>query len=86
MKITLLYILIIAIGISCNAGKHEMKDNYIDKSSSFSHIKFDFIAKKIDSTYGIVEIKGTLSNDNKDTVYFLTSTCDGLQYSLHGLL
>lgn len=45
-------------------------------------ISFDISAKRTNSFNGIIEIKATLFNNNVDTSYFLTSTCDGDQYSL----
>jgi hypothetical protein len=45
-------------------------------------IRFAFKAGRINTFKETIEIKGTLYNDNSDTAYFLSSTCDGEQYSL----
>jgi hypothetical protein len=46
------------------------------------NIRFNFTAVRIDTINETVEIKASLSNDNADTVYFLSTSCDGEQYSL----
>jgi hypothetical protein len=46
------------------------------------NIRFDFSAGRINTFKETIEIKATLFNDNADTVYFLSSSCDGEQYSL----
>ena len=46
------------------------------------NIRFDFTAGQIEKNDETIEIKASLFNDNLDTVYFLSSTCDGEQYSL----
>lgn len=49
------------------------------------NIRFDFKAINkpgFHTVYKSFEVTGTLFNDNPDTAYFLTTTCDGPQYSL----
>ena len=64
--------------------------------SSNDSIRFDFSAKwivgwDVEREYiiggrimraGTIEVNATLYNDNTDTVYFLSGTCDGDQYKL----
>lgn len=45
-------------------------------------IRFDISARRINPSKDAIEIKATLFNNNVDTIYFLTSTCEGDQYSL----
>ncbi len=46
------------------------------------NIRFDFKVARINNFKETIEITATLFNDNTDTAYFLSSTCDGEQYSL----
>lgn len=43
---------------------------------------FDFSAQRINTYKETVEILGSIINPGEDTVYFLTTSCDGEQYSL----
>jgi hypothetical protein len=45
-------------------------------------IRFDFTAVRVKTFRGAIEIRVSLYNDNTDTVYFLSSSCWGEQYSL----
>ena len=45
-------------------------------------IRFEFVAAKAKEFKGLIKIEGILFNDGKDTTYFLSSTCDGMQYNL----
>ena len=45
-------------------------------------VKFDFTIKKSNDTNQIIYINATLFNNNTDTIYFLSSSCEGDQYSL----
>jgi hypothetical protein len=47
-----------------------------------SNIKFDFRVEKLTEYKETLKVYGTLYNPNKDTVYLLTTSCDGMQYSL----
>jgi len=51
-------------------------------ADSKGNVRFDFKASRLVKFKNTIEIQATLFNDNTDTVYFLTSTCDGMQYSL----
>jgi hypothetical protein len=83
-----LFLLFLALGLSCNLGGQEniavqnvtRKDKVENKPKE--NIRFDFSAGRINTFKETIEIKATLYNDNADTVYFLSSTCDGEQYSL----
>ncbi len=46
------------------------------------NICFNFTASRINMNTELIEIKATLINFSADTVYFLSSSCDGEQYSL----
>ena len=51
-------------------------------SDNADNVRFDFKAIYSPKFGGTIEINATLFNDNSDTIYFLSSTCDGTQYSL----
>ena len=52
------------------------------KSKNVDNVRFDISARRINTFAETIEINATLSNNNIDTIYFLTSTCEGEQYSL----
>jgi hypothetical protein len=52
------------------------------KSKNITGVRFDISASRLDVFKETIKIKATLFNNNVDTIYFLTSTCDGEQYSL----
>lgn len=58
--------------------------SFAGKSQLVKHdnIKFDFRAEKLSKFNETIKIYGTLFNPNKDTVYFLTTSCNGIQYCL----
>ncbi len=62
--------------------KINVTDSVTTKIKAKENIRFDFSAGRINTFKETIEIKATLYNDNSDTVYFLSSTCDGEQYSL----
>ncbi len=70
----ILLLIIVILGLSCNSGRQESKAK--------ENIRFDLSAGRINTFQETIEIKASLFNDNMDTVYFLSSTCDGEQYSL----
>jgi len=84
----LIIFIILTSGFSCT------NKNANDKAPQFSdtvrienkkppeNIRFDFTATFMDSFKETIEIRATLFNDNADTVYFLSTTGDGPQYSL----
>ena len=45
-------------------------------------VRFTFSAARSNTFQKTIEIKASLLNDKTDTVYFLSSSCDGAQYSL----
>jgi len=47
-----------------------------------NNIKFDFWAVTLSEFEGTIKVYGTLFNPNTDTVYLLTTSCDGMQYGL----
>jgi hypothetical protein len=50
--------------------------------NNINGIRFKFSAGRINTFKETIEINAALFNDNSDTVYFLTSTCEGEQFSL----
>ena len=94
----ILFLIILTLGISCVSGKQENQVEYNVPNSdatqlSFEgsakthekvreNIRFDFTAERLNTFKETIEIKASLFNDNTDTVYFLSSSCDGEEYSL----
>jgi len=52
------------------------------KVINVNDVRFDISARRIHSFKETIEIKATIFNNSIDTIYFLTSTCEGEQYSL----
>jgi hypothetical protein len=76
--------LLISSKLSGQGNKIDIANKY-DKTTITNEIRnihFAFKAERINTFKESIEIKATLYNDNVDTVYFLTSSCDGEQYSL----
>lgn len=65
-----------------NMLKLDKEENISLKQNILKKIRFDFSAKRVNSFEGSIEINATLHNDYTDTVYFLSSTCLGIGYSL----
>lgn len=57
-------------------------ENYEQGDATPNVIGFDYVATRLDKQKDMIEVKGFLVNDNPDTAYFLTTTCNGEQYSL----
>lgn len=82
------YFIILTFLISCKLGGQENKLEVLriaDKeitTNEIRDIRFAIKAGRMNTFKETIEIKAILYNDNIDTVYFLTSTCDGEQYSL----
>ncbi len=84
--------------LSCNSARQESQteqsvamtqDTQLSSISALEtqkkvkeNVLFDFTARRINTYKETIEIEATLYNDNAETVYFLSSTCDGEQYSL----
>lgn len=85
----ILFLIILTSGLSCHSGiqksKAKLKVTGSDKTeiNAKENIRFDFSAVRLINFQETIEIKASLFNDNIDTVYFLSSTCEGEQYSLH---
>jgi len=83
-------LIIISIGIaSCNdiSPKIQVASQTVNESASpiknsSDNVRFDFKASNMVNFKETIEINATLFNDNLDTIYFMTSSCDGMQYSL----
>jgi hypothetical protein len=77
------YFIILILLISCKLAGKESKVDVLHKTDTttatneIKDIRFVFKARRINTFKETIEIKATLYNDNRDTVYFLTSTCDG---------
>ena len=84
----ILFLIILTLGLSYNSGGQENESELTVTGSDRTetkvkeNIRFDFSAGRINTFQETIEIKASLFNDNADTVYFLTSSCDGEQYSL----
>jgi hypothetical protein len=52
------------------------------KQISKNDATFSFSTKHLSNDKNQIEIMGLLFNHNSDTLYFLSSSCDGTQYSL----
>lgn len=84
----IIFLIILTLGFSCISNRQDSKAEFNNfgsdtlKIRSKKNIRFDFSAERINTFKETVEIKATLFNDNEDTVYFLSSSCDGEQYSL----
>jgi hypothetical protein len=81
---SILLFFVSVISKSDNSNLLKMNHIYSTQIDSKSRIRFDFKVntsggKKIKDAFGI---DGTLYNNTSDTLYFLTTTCDGMQYSL----
>ena len=91
--------IILILGLSCNFVRQENHAEQIEAVTQDTdlniigpekaqqkikkNIRFDFTAVRINTFKETIEVKASLYNDNAYTVYFLSSSCDGEQYSLH---
>jgi hypothetical protein len=88
MKGLILLLLILTIIPSCNSGRPESdsRQKYTGaqrpKIIAKENLRFDFSARRINSDRETIEINASLFNNNSDTVYFMTASCNGEQYSL----
>jgi hypothetical protein len=55
-------------------------DTAVDKAEE--NIRFEFTVASIDTANKTFEVNAALYNDNIEPIYFLTTTCEGEQYSL----
>ena len=84
----ILILIILTLGLSCNSGGQENKSELTATGSDRTetkvkqNIRFDFSVGRVNTFQETIEIKASLFNDNADTVYFLSSSCNGEQYSL----
>lgn len=89
------FLIILTLGLSCISfiqetdteqrltdTKNNITASQRTKKNAKENMRFDFSAVRINTYKETIEIKATLYNDNADTVYFLSSSCDGEQYSL----
>jgi hypothetical protein len=74
--------ILVLITFSFCKAKGQNKSKSISSNKKHNNIRFDFAAKRIDTFGATIEVNASLYNTSSDTVYFLTSSCDGSQYSL----
>jgi hypothetical protein len=72
---------------ACNSSnsnnKAEPSATYNEQSGVITGpVRFDFTASRLVDQPDIVEVKGWLINDLSDTVYYITTSCNGEQNSL----
>ena len=85
---TILSFLFITIILSCNVkqqaipSQSEQSKTPVREITLSKKIRFDFTAERNAGYRDYVTVYGTLYNDETDTVHFLSTTCDGDQYSL----
>jgi hypothetical protein len=92
LKIATLMLLCLASILSVAQTKHSMPEGKRQvtisthampiKGLNINDVRFDISAKRIYSFKEAIEIRATILNNSIDTIYFLTTTCDGDQYSL----
>jgi hypothetical protein len=82
----ILFLIIITFGLSCNSiSQEKIYQQNIKISEGIgteANILFAFTVKRINASGETIEINGSLLNNNIDTVNFLSSSCNGEQYSL----
>lgn len=76
------YFIILNALISCKLSGQENKADKTIATTEIRGIRFVFKATRTNNFKETIEIIATLYNDNSDTAYFLTSTCNGEIYSL----
>ena len=97
MKRQIPFLIILTLGLTCISSRNKnIVEHNVDQevtqlgfvSSNNTNkkvkekIRFDFTVGRINTFENAIEIKASLFNDNEDTIYFLSSSCDGEQYSL----
>jgi hypothetical protein len=88
IKKQIIYLIFLFLGLFCFSCKQEQKSEIkvVRKEKveliSNDKIRFDFLAAHINTSKETIEINASLYNDYSDTAYFLSSSCDGEQYSL----
>lgn len=83
---SLLISLILITIYSCQANLTQEvsfgNQKWLNKSISSKKITFSYTVSKIESYKGELEVNASLYNDYLDTAFFLSSSCDGIMYSL----
>ena len=80
--------LIFSIGLKTVGGQESKKQlnsatyTALPKVKNVDSVHFDISARRNGTFTEAIEIKATLFNNGGDTIYFLTNTCEGEQYSL----
>lgn len=78
-KHTVLTLVFLFIGLTLCPFAQNIEKKDVAKTENLT---FDFLAQRINTYKETVEILGSVINIGEDTVYFLTTSCDGEQYSL----
>ena len=95
MKNLSTYLILLIVVAGC-VGTQNNEVHYLQKNDEVSHdefevvpvsskVRFEFETEKIDPSeffFASIKINASLINDSEDTVFFLTTTCYGEQYSL----
>jgi hypothetical protein len=78
-KLTVLTLAFLIIGLNfCPFAQNIEKKDPVKTEN----LSFDFSAKWEEGNKDILEVYGSIINQGEDTVYFLTSSCQGWQFSL----
>ena len=78
-KHTVLTLAFLIIGLTFCPFAQNIEKKDVAKTEN---LVFDFSAQRINTYKETVEILGSIINPGEDTVYFLTTSCEGEQYSL----
>ncbi len=76
VKNALLFISILFFIVACNTSKNKKLTSFY---KSENRVKFDFTATRLDST---IQIDARIINTGYETIYYVTSSCNGELYSL----
>lgn len=88
MDKSILFSILLALLFSCNidSNNHQHRkysQNILEnRANPINNVRLDFTAHKKKDFNDIIEVNAVLFNDNIDTVYFLSSSCFGEQYSI----
>jgi hypothetical protein len=82
MRRLTIFLLLLSSGVSVKQSLTEGNVASSKSDNSSAKVKFDFKAEYFDGQPEFVEVNCFLYNGGVDTIYLLTSTCDGIQYAL----
>jgi hypothetical protein len=78
-KHTVLTLAFLFIGLNFSSFAQNIEKKAVEQ---IENLVFDFSAQRINTHKETIEILRSIINPGEDTVYFLTTSCDGEQYSL----